>query len=359
MTFQSPEYWPMLVAVLLLAVLMIVGYALTRRALRHFAAAPMLARLVPTVVPWRRLVKLVAVAATLVLLVVSLADPRWGSVWVERKQKGADVVFALDVSRSMLADDVSPTRLSRAKQFIDEMTSAMGGDRVALVTFAGDARQRVPLTGNFSDLKMTLDEVGPHDVTRGGSKLGDAIRTAEGSFVDDEKGSKAIVIITDGEDQDSFPVEAARTAYKEKGIRVFTVGLGDAAKGSHIPIRQVSGNAGYVMHDGTPVVTKMDGHTLKQTALAGGGAYIPAGASYVNMADVYHRYISNLTQREFDSARVEHLIPRFQWFAGAALALLLLDTLVSDFRRPRPRPRKGGFQQFLSRKPRVDAGGAA
>ena len=144
----------MLVAVLLLAVLMIVGYALTRRALRHFAAAPMLARLVPTVVPWRRLVKLVAVAATLVLLVVSLADPRWGSVWVERKQKGADVVFALDVSRSMLADDVSPTRLSRAKQFIDEMTSAMGGDRVALVTFAGDARQRVPLTGNFSDLKI-------------------------------------------------------------------------------------------------------------------------------------------------------------------------------------------------------------
>ena len=171
MTFQSPEYWPMLVLVLLLAVLMLVGYALTRRALRHFAAGPMLARLVPTVVAWRRQLKLAAVVATLVLLVVSLADPRWGSVWVDRKQKGVDVVFAMDVSRSMLADDVSPSRLLRAKQFINEMTTAMGGDRVGLITFAGDARRRVPLTGNFSDLKMALEEVGPHDVARGGSQL--------------------------------------------------------------------------------------------------------------------------------------------------------------------------------------------
>lgn len=337
MTFETPYYWQLLWLVLLLAILLIVGYAATRRAIRQFAAAPMLKRLVPAVSPAKRQLKILLTIATLILLVISLTDPRWGSIWVKRQQRGIDVVFALDVSRSMLADDATPNRLARARQMIDDMLQAMGGDRVALVTYAGDSRLRVPLTSNFSDIRMALEEVGPHEISRGGSKLGDAIRTAEEAFVDDTKGHKAIVIITDGEDHESFPVKAAQKAYNDLGIRIYTLGLGDANQGSTIPIRLASGNTDVVRHHGEPVVTRMHEDILKQTALAGNGAYIPAGTRQVDTANFYRRYINQLETREFDTARVEHLIPRYQYFAGAALLLLLIDTVLRDYRKPSQR----------------------
>lgn len=325
MTFENPTYWLLALTLLLLLPVFYIGLRVVKR-VSHFYSNAAGSRTVSIPATLKRhYIRIGLLFLTLALLITALSDPRWGSVWVERQRRGVDVIFALDVSKSMLADDASPTRLSRARQMIQDMTEAMGGDRVGLITFAGKARQRVPLTRNFSDLNIALQEVGPHEISKGGSELGTAIRAAQEAFVDDLPDHKAIVLITDGEDQASQPLDAARQAFRDHGIRVYTIGLGDAQSGSRIPIRTASGQSSYVMHDGAPVVSKMNSEILEQIALAGGGAYIPAGTSHVDMGSVYRRYIDQLQTRDFDEARVEHHIARYQWFLAVALLFLFVD----------------------------------
>lgn len=328
--FNQLQYLNLLWVVAVVAVLVVLAIWARRRALARFASNAMMRRLAPQAAPIRRYVKAGCVLAAMLALVVGMLDPRWGRHWRELPQRGIDVIFALDVSRSMLARDTAPNRLGQARQMIKDMVGRMHGDRVGLVTFAGTSQQKVPLTNNYHDLTMALDAVGPHSVQRGGSKIGDAIRAATACFVDKTAGHKAIVLISDGEDQDSMPIEAARAAAKEKGIRLFTIGLGDAESGTTIP----TGAAGQpLMHQGKAVITKMQRQTLEQVALAGDGAFIPAGTQYVDMAQVYDRYISGIQQRAYEQARVNSYIPRYQWFAAAALVLLLADLLISERRR--------------------------
>src|SRR6185312_14360819 len=171
------------------------------------------------------------ITASMALMVLALVDFRWGKVWREVPQKGIEVMFVLDVSRSMLAEDAAPNRLERAKQQIKDTIDEMAGDRVGLLVFAGDTKQQIPLTTHYDDFKQMLDEVGPQNVRRGGSRLGDAITAASQSFLTKSNAHKAMVVFTDGEDQESKPIEAARRAHKETGVRIFTVGLGDMEKG--------------------------------------------------------------------------------------------------------------------------------
>lgn len=319
-----------------LVVLVGVGFTMRRRAMRLFAGSAMLRQLAPQVSDRRRYFKAGFVLVGLIALVLALIDPRWGREWRELPQRGVDVIFVLDVSRSMLADDASPNRLDRAKRFIGDMVDAMDGDRVGLVTYAGSVSQRVPLTNNYQDFMLALDEVGPHSVPRGGSLLGEAIGVASERFLDQAADHKAIVVISDGEDQGSDPVSVAEAVFSDKGIRVYTVGIGDPDQGSRIPIRTVAyrpGETRYMQYDGQDVVTRMDGQTLEQIAMVGGGAYIPAETMSVDMGTVYHTHLTGIAQRDFESTRVNTYIPRFQWFAAAALILLVLDTLVSDRRR--------------------------
>jgi len=262
------------------------------------------------------------------LLCIALMDIRWGRVWREVPQKGIEVMFLLDVSRSMLAEDAMPNRLSRAKQMIKDMVDEMAGDRVGLVIFAGETRQSVPLTSHYEDFKQTLDSVEPQSVRVGGSRLGDAIEAAANGFISKTHNHKAIVVFTDGEDQESKPADIAKQIHDEKGIRIFTVGLGDIDQGARIP--ETDGRrGGFVQHEGQQVWSKMNGQILSQIATDTDGAYIPAGTRRVNMADVYHGYVANVEQTEFETARINTYIARFQWFAAPALALLLLEVWMS------------------------------
>ena len=265
----------------------------------------------------------------LILLTVALVDIRWGKTWQDVPQKGIDVVFALDVSRSMLADDVAPNRLERAKQQIKDIVDEMAGDRVGLVVFAGSAKQQIPLTKHYQDFKNMLDSVGPFDIERGGSRLGNAIELAADSFLDKTNDHKAIVIFTDGEDQESDPVSVAKQAYNELGIRIFTVGLGDRLQGSRIPVNtrgiSTSNNEQFMEYEGRQVWSKLNNSILENVALATQGAYIPAETKSVDMAGVYRSYIQNVEQTDFETARIRSFTPRFQIFLGAALALVLLE----------------------------------
>ncbi|MCO8122175.1 VWA domain-containing protein [Stieleria sp. TO1_6] len=312
----------------------------TRRARQRFATADLIGRVLPPTSSRRLFLRTLLVAGSLVLLVLALIDVRWGKVWRDVPQKGIEVMFVLDVSRSMLAEDTTPNRLSRAKQQISDTIDEMAGDRVGLVVFAGTARQQVPLTSHYEDFKQTLDSVGPHSVRMGGSRLGDAIATAADGFLSKTNDHKAIVILTDGEDQESEPLRAAKLAASEHGIRIFTIGLGDMDQGARIPV-QSDNQRQYVQHDGQQVWSKLNGKVLQQIATETNGAYIPAGTKRVNMADVYHGYIAKVEQQEFEMARINSYEARFQWFLAPALLMLLAEIVVSTWPRRRSATQQG------------------
>ncbi|WP_417847579.1 vWA domain-containing protein [Thalassoglobus sp.] len=328
MQFGNPDNFYLLGVVVLCLCLTAWAIAARRRAAMRFATPTLSQRILPAGSTVKHWVSAILVCSSLALMAIALTDIRWGKTWRDVPQKGIEVMFVLDVSRSMLAEDASPNRLARAKQQIKDMVDEMAGDRVGLVAFAGESRQSVPLTSHYEDFKQTLDSVGPHTVRSGGSRLGDAITAAANGFLSKTNEHKAMIIFTDGEDQESQPVEVAEDIYADKGIRIFTVGLGDMDQGARVPDTD-GGRGGYVQYNGQQVWSKMNGQVLQQIAEKTDGAYIPAGTRRVNMADVYHNYIANVEQGEFETAKVNSYVARYQWFAVPALVLLLLEVMWS------------------------------
>ena len=334
--FGHPEslYWLWLAAAI--AVLAWWGLSRRRRNAMRFAEHPLLARIAPRLSFLRPAVRAALAVAAIVALVVALTDPRWGTRYVEVNRRGMDVVFVVDVSRSMLAQDASPNRLDRSRLFVQDAIAKMAGDRIGLVDFAGDATLRSPLTLNYDALETSLEELSPRSSNRGGSLLGDAIREAADAFPDSEPGGKAIVILSDGEDMDSFPVEAAEQAWNEHGARVYTVGIGDPEDGARIPVLE-RGQSSWLTHEGQEVWSKMDPVLLNSIAEAGGGQFVPAGTRLVDLGTFFEDWITEIDLKDRDDIVAMQSTPRFQWFAGLAFAMLLLESLVSE-RRGRPIP---------------------
>ena len=300
--------------------------------MRRFADTRLLAHIAPGASIVRPIVKACLVLLALVALVFASMDPRWGVRREEIQRRGMDVFFVLDVSRSMLAEDAAPNRLDRAKQAINDTIERLGGDRAGIVSFAGDAQVESPLTLNYRALGLALDDVSARTSTRGGSMLGEAIRLAANSFTDEDAGGKAIVVLSDGEDQESGPVEAARSAFEEKGIRVYTVGLGDTVSGARIPVVE-NGRRNWLIHDGQQVWTKMEPAVLEATSSAGQGAFIAAGTKQFDLGEIFEGVVAADQRTEMESTEVRIATPRFQWFAGLAFLFLMTDCLISDRRR--------------------------
>ena len=330
--FEHPESLEWLWLVALVGIVAAWSFGARRRSLARFADHPLLQRLAPHLSSFRPVLRSVLSISALLLLVLALADPRWGVRYIEADRRGMDVIFVVDVSRSMLAGDATPSRLDRSKLFIEEAVDAMAGDRVGLVDFAGEPSVRSPLTLNYDALKTSLTEISPRSASRGGSMLGDAIRTAADSFPDDEPGGKAIVVLSDGEDMDSFPVEAAAAAWRDHGARVFTVGIGDDDEGARIPVL-VNGQESWLRYEGQEVWSRMDPELLATVAEAGGGVFVPAGTSLVDLGEFFDDWISTIDLRDGSSAVTRQRTPRFRWFAVPALALLVLSGLIAERRR--------------------------
>lgn len=334
--FTNPPALNWLWLVAALAVLAAFSTRNRARALAAFADHPLLARIAPQASIVRPALRAALALGGMAFLVLALMDPRWGAEVEEVRRRGAEVFLVVDVSRSMLAQDASPSRLERARQFAEDVVDALGGDRVGLIEFAGTAALRAPLTLNYGAMRMQLQDLRAISGARGGTALANAIDLAVGSFPPTAATSRAILVLSDGENLQGgeSPVEAARKAYEQHGVRVYTLGIGDPREGGRIPVNVRDGNQ-YLMHDGQVVWSRMDERTLREMATAGGGAFIPAETGQVNMTRAYQETIGQLERQEFDSATVTRRTPRFQWFAVVAFALLLASALLPDRRAPR------------------------
>ncbi|MFW8601170.1 VWA domain-containing protein [Desulfobacterota bacterium M19] len=280
---------------------------------------------------WRPLLILIG----LVFLIIALARPAWNRKDVVIKRSGRDVVFMLDVSRSMLAEDLRPNRLTQAKMAIKDTIASLHGDRVALVTFAGNAVIKCPLTLDYGFFRLALDNItGPDAVSRGGTKLGDALRTVLNQVFDDQaKQYKDIIILTDGGDHGSFPVEAARKA-GEMGIRLIIVGLGNDKEGSRIPVLDAQGRKSFLKYKGREVWSKLDAGVLRRMAMATpGGLYLPVATGTINLGQVYRQIMARSAKKELASRTHRQYEEKFQIFLGAALFCLLLEILIAGRRR--------------------------
>ncbi len=324
--FDHAEWLHLLWAVPLLGLVYAWGFSRNRAALGRFATANLMGFLVPSISMGRRRIKAGLVLGALAMVVMGMTGPRWGMHYEEVQRRGIDLFFVLDVSNSMLAEDLAPNRLERAKLDIKDMLDVLPGDRVGLITFSGESSLTCPLTINYGAFRLGLDAVDTRSAPLGGTNIGDAVRMAVGSFTDKAKEHKAIIVMSDGEEtDDSYAVEAAQKAFEERGVRVFTVGYGDSVQGGRIPVVS-GGQRTYLKFEGQEVWTKLQPGLLQSMAAVADGGYF----SNADFAEVYEHVQNKVTRRTFESTRKEMRYPRFHWFAGAAIALLMLETLVTD-----------------------------
>lgn len=319
-----------------------------RRAVRRLVDAQLAPELTSSVSWLRRWIRVGMVATSCLVLALALARPQSSPEEREVTRKGRDLVFVVDVSRSMLAEDLAPNRLERAKIWIEDLVDTMQGDRVGLVAFAGASVVKCPLTHDRAFFELSLEQLDPESAPSGGTKIGDAIRkTVRDVFVinpdtddEDPKGDDApaedignryrdIILITDGEDQESFPVEAA-TAAGDQGVRIIAIGLGDSDKGSTIP----DGEGGVVTYNGQPVRSRLDTRTLKEIGTINSrNAFLNVGTGEIDLAQVYRDLIASAEQTTLGSTSVVEYQERFYILIGIAIVLLLLDGLIGDQRR--------------------------
>jgi Ca-activated chloride channel family protein len=296
----------------------------------RFADSAMVERLMPCFGALRHWIKTGLFVAGVACLIVAVSRPRFGVFFEEVSQRGVDLFVVLDVSRSMMVEDVAPNRLNRAKSDIRDLLTKLEGDRVGLIAFAGTAVVKIPLTSDHGFYRMVLDDIDTDSAPRGGSLIGDAIRKAMEAMEERHDRDQVLVLITDGEDHDSFPNEAAQQA-AERGIKIITVGLGDTGEGARIPVRDETGALRYVRHDGQEVWSKMDERLLKEIALTTSGAYIPAQTRVYDLGRIYEDHLAGLTRGDIATEKRKRFREQFQLFACLGLVLLVVEMLVPNY----------------------------
>ncbi|MBU6183192.1 MAG: VWA domain-containing protein [Verrucomicrobia bacterium] len=349
LTFGAPQWLWLLGILPLVAGAFAWSHRRNRALLAKIVAPRLREQLAGSVSPFRRAARAVLLLGAFAFAILALAQPRLGFIERETKQKGRDVIVAVDTSRSMLATDVSPTRLARAKLFTQDLVRLLGGDRVGLVAFAGSAFLQAPLTLDQNAIINSLGELDTTVIPKGGTNIAAAIATAREAFGKAEGNTRALVILTDGEELAADGIAAAKQAEAE-GIRIFTVGIG-SPEGSLIPIRTEDGRPDFVRDEaGNPVTSKLDGARLSEIAAATGGFYLPIGPEAAR--EVFQKGIEPIELAETGVFSARQPIERFQWPLAAATLCLALSLLPGDRRR---RSAKAAAALLLALSPSAQA----
>ena len=327
--FEHPEY---LYCLLIIPVLIII-YILIRlrqdKVFKRFADVEMRNYLVPQRSGRRSVFKFIVFLLMVACLILGLANLQSGSKMEEVKREGIDLYIAVDVSNSMNAQDIVPSRLDRSKQAINKLISDLQGDRLGVIVFAEKAFVQLPITTDYAAAKMFLSSVNTSSVASQGTAIGEAIDLAMNSFSDDER-SKAIIIISDGEDHENDAAMSAAKEAAKKGIKIYTIGMG-LPDGAPIPeYNQYGRMVGYKKDkSGNTIVTRLDEDMLRRIADAGGGMYVRANNSNVGLEKIYED-ISKLDKTEIETQVFTDYEDQFQWFVGAAIILLLVLIFMSS-----------------------------
>jgi Ca-activated chloride channel family protein len=327
--FARPNYLYLLTLVPL-AALWLAWTARRRRAdMARLGTPALITALSASVSAARRRWKSVLWFIALLAVILALARPRWGTRVQVTVQQGVQVMVALDVSESMLAEDIKPNRLARARLTVEELLDRLGGNEVGLVPFAGAAFVQFPLTADFGTARSFLDAAGPQAISRPGTALEEALRVALSGFPAEIASHRVILLLTDGEGHEGDPLAAARAA-AEAGVTVYAIGFGSPA-GEPIPMRDANGALlGYKKdRQGETVLSRLDETTLQQIANETGGLYFRASASGDEIAAITNA-IAALDTGQIESQFETHGVERFEWFAGLALLALTAEFLLGD-----------------------------
>jgi Ca-activated chloride channel family protein len=330
--FAHPEY---LSALYIIPILLVLFWYLginRKRLLDKFASRQLQPVIIPSYSRPKSWIKFGTILLALTLLIFAAANPQVGTKMEEVKQTGIDVFILLDVSQSMNAQDIKPSRLEKAKYQISNLIRRLQGDRIGLIIFSGAAYVQIPLTTDYSAAGLFLNAVDVNSVPQPGTAIGPAISLATESFNYKTPTQKVIIVITDGEDHEGDVVEAVNNAVS-KDIKVYTIGLG-SQNGTPIPVFQNGQQAGFKKDkEGNTVLTKLDETTLKQIASTGKGKYF-RGSNYEDELDLIYRDLAKLDKTEFGVKKVTNYEDRFYYFLAPAILLLILEFFISEKKSP-------------------------
>ena len=325
--FEHSYYLWALALLPVLAGLFALAWRLRMTSLARFGGAEVVRRMAPSLSRYKHFVKFGLLLMACLFLIIGLANPQWGSKRKPVQRKGIDLFIALDISQSMMAEDVSPSRLQRAKRFAQQLVDKLASNNIGVILFACNAFPVAPLTSDYYFAKLALSTATPDQAGEQGTSISSAIDLAERSFDPENETHKAIIILTDGEDHDGRGAAQAEAA-NENGTLVFTVGVGSAG-GSFIPIN-VRGMQDYLRDEsGTPVRSRLDPATLGEVARAGGGAYFSLEKNADGLAEALREKIDAIEKREYEQRFFTDYESYFQIFIGVAFLLFLFEFLLS------------------------------
>ena len=318
--------------VLALVVFYIWVYNKKKSAMLDFAREELLKELSYSVSRSMQAVKHALLILAIVFGIISLARPQWGFKWQEVTRKGIDILIALDTSKSMLAEDVKPNRLERSKLAVKDLVKKLNGDRVGLIAFAGEAFLQCPLTVDYNGFILSLDDLSVETIPKGGTAIASAVYEAIKGFEAKENKYDALVIITDGEDHEGDPAQAAKEAEKN-GIKIFCIGIGTQG-GDLIPVTDSQGKQGFLKDaEGNVVKSRLDEEILQKMALATGGVYIRSSATEFGLDMIYEQRLSKIEKRDMETKMKKRYEERFQIPLAIVLLLVMIEPFISEKRR--------------------------
>ena len=325
---EQPIYFYVLFAIPAVIVLYMLVLVWKKRAQKTFANKHLLEMLSPSKSNFKGVLKVLVVCLAIACLSFGLVNPKIGTKLETVKREGVDVVFALDVSKSMLAEDIAPNRLDKSKQLVNQIINTLAGDRIGIIGYAGSAFPQVPITTDFSSARLFLSGMNTNMVSSQGTAMTEAIQMAETYYNDIEQKNRVLFIISDGEDHEGDYAAIAEQA-NEKGIKIYTIGVG-TDKGDRIPIKRNGVVQSYKRDQNNEVViTRLNKTSLEEIAEAAEGTYIN-GANTKEVVEQVQNILGGMDKKEFDAKQFSDFKDQFQWFLAGALLLLLLDVFLLE-----------------------------
>jgi Ca-activated chloride channel homolog len=332
MRFAAPHYAMLFWLVLGIGIFYAWAFRVKQKKMQVFAQRPSLDEITAAVNIKRQKIRAFIILLVFALSVISLMRPQWGFRWQEVKRKGLDILIAVDVSKSMLAQDVKPNRLERSKLAIKDLLKNLSGDRVGLIAFSGTAFLQCPLTVDYDGFLLALDDLDMNLIPRPGTSISSAIKVALKSYEDTKEKYRVLIIITDGEDHEDDPLKYAKEANR-MGVKIFCVGIG-TKEGELIQIVDESGRKTFLKDSaGNVVKTRLNENVLQEIALATGGMYVRSSGAEFGLELIYKNRLSRMEKREIKSQMTKLFFDRFQIPLSLALLFLIIEPFISDKRK--------------------------